>query len=142
LTLITDSQGSLLLAIVKEDGSGLSTAYTLPFSGNTVGTAPDVTTVIEDINYFIIPAGQTMNVLGTFIVYAKRTQIDGTINGSGGGYVGAVASTTAWTTRALSGESPPDTNGHGQGGKFYTTKAGGGGGSHGKLFVLNVLLLL
>ena len=103
----------------------------------TLGTAPDVTTTFENINDFIIAPGQTVNVLGTLIVKSKRTQIDGEINGTGGGYAGAVASTTANGARALSGESPLDTNGHGRGGKDTTSgNSGGGGGSHGKLFFL------
>jgi len=112
------------------------------FSGTTLGTAPDVTTVIEDVNYFIIAPGQTVNVLGTLIVKAKRTQIDGTLNGNGGGYAGAVASTTDYGANALPGESPPDTNGHGRGGLRSTSgTSGGGGGSHGKLlFSLSLLL--
>ena len=113
------------------------------FDSITLGTAPDAITTFDDIDNFIIAAGQTVNVLGTLIVKAKRTQIDGTLNGDGGGYVGAVASTTANGARALSGESPSDTNGHGQGGTDGSGgNTGGGGGSHGKLLFLNVLLLM
>ena len=105
--------------------------------------ARDGTTTFEDVNNFIIAPGQTVNVLGTLIVKSKRTQIDGEINGTGGGYAGAVASVTARGAWALPGESPPDTNGHGQGGKeFSGNLSGGGGGSHGKLLFLYVFLFI
>jgi len=98
----------------------------------TIGSAPNVVTTFENIDTFFIAAGQAANVLGTMIVYAKSTQIDGELNGIGGGYAGAVAS--AW---ALPGESPSDTNGHGQGGRSNSGhQSGGGGGSHGKLLVM------
>ena len=114
------------------------------FDSTTLGTALDVTTTFENINDFIIAAGQTVNVIGTLIVKAKRTQIDGTLDGTGGGYVGAVAK----QNNGNPGESPSDTNGHGTGGKEYAgNRSGGGGGSHGKLLVLmchatNVILLV
>ena len=128
-----------MLAFVKEDGTIDSSS----FSGSTLGTAPNVTTVIEDVNYFTIAAGQTVNVLGTLIVKGKRIQIDGTLNGSGGGYAGAVASTTALGAWALPGESPPDTNGHGTGGRGDSVGTdGGGGGSHGKLLFLMCVMRL
>jgi len=108
------------------------------FNPTTLGTARDVTTTFEDVNNFIIAPGQTVNVLGTLIVKAKRTQIDGELNGTGGGYVGAVASVTAYRARALPGESPSGTNGHGQGGIYNSGGiTGGGGGSHGKLLDLS-----
>jgi len=124
--LIIDENGNLSL-----NGNTNDSRF---FDSITLGTARDVTTTFEDINNFIIAPGQTVNVLGTLIVKSKRTQIDGTLNGNGGGYSGAVASTTccsgAW---ALPGESPSDTNGHGTGGKSATGHlSGGGGGSHGK----------
>ena len=124
LTIITDSTGNQVLALVKEDG----TIDSSRFSGTTLGTAPDVTTVIEDINYFIIPAGQTVYVLGTLIVKAKGMQIDGELNGNGGGYDGGV--------------SPLGTNGHGKNGSYSGGVTGGGGGSHGKLLFWCVSLLL
>jgi len=115
------------------------------FNFTTLGTSRDATTTFEDVNNFIIAPGQTVNVLGTLIVYAKRTQIDGTLNGTGGGFFGGVASRTDDGEFANSGESPPDTNGHGRGGRSYRgsmgvfvlmeMKSGGGGGSHGKLFL-------
>jgi len=107
------------------------------FNSTTLGTARDVTTTFEDIDTFFIAANQTVNVLGTFIVYAKRTQIDGELNGIGGGYAGAVARSTTSGTFGNSGESPLDTNGHGKGGIGGSGgSAGGGGGSHGKLLFL------
>ena len=103
------------------------------FSGNTLGTAYNATTIIDNIDTFIIPAGFTVNVLGTVIVEAAgQIVIDGTLNGNGGGYVGAQAFNTNSGQRAQSGESPPDTNGHGRGGKEYVGHmSGGGGGGHG-----------
>jgi len=107
------------------------------FNPITLGTSRDVTTIFEDINNFIIAPGQTAHVLGTLIVKSKRTQIDGEINGTGGGFVGAVASTTADGTFGNPGESPSGTNGHGQGGMSRSGhRSGGGGGSHGKLLFL------
>ena len=106
------------------------------FNSTTLGTAPDVTTTLENINNFIIEVGQNVNVLGTLIVYAKHTQIDGELNGTGGGYAGAVGHATDYEANALSGESPPDTNGHGTGGRRASGhNSGGGGGSHGKTFL-------
>ena len=64
------------------------------------------------------------------------------MNGSGGGYVGAVGHVTATGERALPGESPPDTNGHGTGGTNVASgRNGGGGGSHGKLLFLMCLFV-
>ena len=103
----------------------------------TLGSAPDVVTTFEDIDTFFIAAGQVANVLGTMIVYAKRTQIDGELNGNGRGYAGGVATATDYGEFGNSGESPPDTNGHGRGGREYSGhKSGGGGGSHGTLLFL------
>jgi len=97
-----------------------------------LGTSPDATTTIN-IDNFIIPAGAIVNVLGTLIVEAAgQIVIDGTLNGNGGGYVGAEASNTNSGVRAQSGESPPDTTGQGGGGKSWRGYiAGGGGGGHG-----------
>ena len=61
------------------------------FNPTTLGTARDAITTFENINNFIIAPGQTVYVLGTLIVKSKRTQIDGTLNGNGRGYAGAVA---------------------------------------------------
>ena len=103
------------------------------FSGNTLGTAYNAITIIDNIDTFTIPAGAIVNVLGSLIVEAAgQIVIDGTLNGNGGGYVGAEASNTNNNQRAQSGESPPDTNGHGIGGKSASGNiSGGGGGGHG-----------
>ena len=124
--LILDANGNLSL-----NGNTNDPRF---FDFTTLGTAPDVTTTFENINNFIIEAGQTVHVLGTFIVYAKRTQIDGELNGIGGGYSGAVAISTADGEFGNPGESPSGTNGHGKGGMSASgSKSGGGGGSHGTL---------
>jgi len=131
LTITTDSTGNQVLAFVKEDGTIDSSL----FSGTTLGTAPDVTTVIEDINYFIIPAGQTVNVLG--IVEIKAVGVDiqegATLNGNGGGYAGGARRTSYYESGRENGSSPPNTNGHGKGGYH---DGGGAGAGHGKLLHL------
>ena len=127
--MIVADNGNLILI----NNNGIITDVSAQF-------ARDATTTLENINNFIIHAGQTAYVLGTLVVYGKSIQIDGELNGTGGGFVGAIGHATASGARALSGESPPDTNGHGTGGESSSgTLAGGGGGSHGKL--PNVLLL-
>ena len=125
--MIIDANGNLSL-----NGNTNDSRF---FNSTTLGTAPDVTTTFEDIDTFFIAAGQVANVLGKMIVYAKRTQIDGELNGIGGGYAGGVATATDDGAFGLSGESPPDTNGHGRGGMAAPGghQSGGGGGSHGKL---------
>ena len=108
------------------------------FSGNTLGTAYNATTIIDNIDTFIIPAGAIVNVLGTVIVEAAgQIVIDGTLNGDGGGYAGAQESNTDYGWRAQSGESPPDTTGQGGGGR---DNSGGGGGGHGKCLFCCLLL--
>jgi len=94
--------------------------------------ARDVITTIENIDHFIIPAGHTVNVLGTTIFNAKRIQIDGTLNGSGGGYAGGARRTSYDESGRNNGSSPPSTAGHGQGG---WTLSGGAGAGHGKLSI-------
>ena len=113
------------------------------FNSATLGTATNVTTTFEDIDNFIIAAGQTVNVLGTLVVNGKRIQIDGELNGTGGGYIGAARH----SGNGLTGESPSGTNGHGTGGMRVSGHAsGGGGGSHGTLLFffmcLTVLYIL
>jgi len=80
------------------------------FLDNTLGTAHDETVTFENVNEFIIPQGTTMNQLGTLVIYAKRIVIDGTLDGNGRGYPGAVATTMdGWQTdtcRAWSGTTP------------------------------------
>ena len=76
----------------------------------TLGTAHNETVTFENINEFIIPQDTTMNQLGTLVIYAKRIVIDGTLDGNGRGYPGAVATTT-WSyqtrnNRAWSGTTP------------------------------------
>ena len=72
-----------------------------------------------------VAAGQVANVLGTLIVKGKHIQIDGTLNGNGGGYPGAVPNVGAGGT----GKSPPGTNGGGTGGPTISggsaSKSGG-----------------
>ena len=140
-----DSDGSAGNLILDENGNlSLNGNTNDPrfFDPTTLGTAPDVTTTFENIDNFIIHAGQTVYVLGTLIVNGKRIQIDGTLNGNGGGYAGGVATATDDGEFGNSGESPLDTNGHGRGGIRASRVTGGGGGSHGKLLLLSVLLLL
>ena len=78
--------------------------------GTTLGTARDETVTFENVNEFIIPQGTTIKPLGTLVIYAKRIVIDGTLDGNGRGYPGAVAITTGWwnsdTSRAWSGTTP------------------------------------
>ena len=123
LTVGTDSNGDLMLTL---DGSPVSAL----FLGDTLGTAHDATTIIENVNEFSIPAGAIVKVNGTVIIRAKRMIINGTLDGSGGGYPGAPASRTANGQHADSGSSPSGTSGHGGGGKRdgRDFPHGGGGG--------------
>ena len=130
--LIIDANG-----IITLDGNPI-TSDSRFFDSTTLGTAPDAITTFENINNFIIHAGQTFNVLGTMIVKAKHTQIDGTLNGNGGGYAGAAPNGGIGRT----GESPSGTNGGGTGGSGSGFKYGGGGGSHGKLLCLMCVMRL
>ena len=127
------------MVLIQSDGSTSSVSSTL-----TLGTADiSVTTIIEDINYFIIPAGQTVNTLGKFEIKAVGIVIEegATFNGSGGGYAGAAG--IQEFTRAGRGQGA----GGGQGGIMY---GGGAGAGHGKLFngrnhslfVMNLCFLL
>ena len=124
--MTVDSVSGNLILLIGNTVSSL-------FSGNTLGTAYNAITIIDNIDTFIIPAGAIVNVLGTLIVEtAGQIVIDGTLNGNGGGYAGAESSNTDYGERAQSGESPPDTTGQGQGGKRASSnKSGGGGGGHG-----------
>ena len=76
----------------------------------TLGTAYNETVIFENIDLFLVPANAIINSLGKTIINAKRIVIDGTLNGNGGGYPGAVAATTgSWdtaTNRAWSGTTP------------------------------------
>jgi len=115
--LIVAQNGNLIL--IKSDG--MITDVSAQFDR-------DVTTTFENINNFIIAPGQTVNVLGTLIVKAKRTQIDGTLNGNGGGYAGGARTTSNDEPDRENGSGP----GSGQGGWGY---AGGAGAGHGKFYI-------
>ena len=107
-------------------------------NGDTLGTAYDAVTTINNVDELIIPAGATVYAVGTVEIYSRRAVIDGTLDGIGGGYAGAVARSTDNNEFGNPGESPSNTNGHGRGGMSASGHlSGGGGGSHGKLFVLN-----
>ena len=121
--LIIDANGNLSL-----NGNTNDPRF---FDSTTLGTAHDAITTFENINNFIIAAGQIVNVLGTLIVKAKRTQIDGTLNGTGGGYAGGARRTSFDQSARKNGSGP----GSGQGGYQYT---GGAGAGHGKLIHLLV----
>jgi len=112
--LIAADNGNLIII----DINGIVTDVSAQF-------APDITTIIENINNFIIAAGQTANILGTNIVKAKRIVIDGTLNGNGGGYPGGSGSPSRG--------SSPVSNGYGGGGVSNSGRTpGGGGGGHGQ----------
>ena len=99
------------------------------FDSTTLGTARDVTTTFENIDNFIIAPGQTVNVLGTLIVKGIHMQIDGELNGNGGGYAGGARRTSYSQSGRKNGSGP----GSGQGGYLY---GGGAGAGHGKLIHL------
>jgi len=120
--LTVDNNGNLILI----NSYGIITDVSAQF-------ARGVTTTLENVNNFIIAPGQTVNVLGTMIVKSKRAQIDGTLNGNGGGYAGGARRTSSSQSGRNNGSSPPNTNGHGQGGYLY---GGGAGAGHGKLIHL------
>jgi len=61
------------------------------YDSTTLGTAYDETVTFENIDVFHVPANTFINSLGKTIVNAKRIVIDGTLDGSGGGYAGASA---------------------------------------------------
>jgi len=115
--LIAAQNGNLILI----NSDGIITDVSAQF-------ARDVTTTFENINNFYIASDQTVNVLGTMIVKSKHTQIDGTLNGSGGGYVGGVRRTSNGQSGRKNGSGP----GSGKGGWKYT---GGAGAGHGKLII-------
>ena len=124
--LTLDSNGNLIII----DFNGTITDVSAQF-------ARDVTTIIENINNFIIPAGRTGNVLGTIEIKSLVAQIDGTLDGNGGGYEGGARRTSNDQFRN-NGSGPPSTNGGGQGGWKYV---GGAGAGHGKLvFVMSHVL--
>ena len=73
---------------------------------SSIGTDPSEVTTLENLDEFVIPADQVVNVVGTLVVYAKTIIIEGTLDGSGGGYAGAPASYTDWVAYAPDGEQP------------------------------------
>ena len=69
--------------LILTDLSGITVSSL--FSGNTLGTAYNAITIIDNIDNFIIPAGAIVYVLGTVVVEAAgQIVIDGTLNGDGG----------------------------------------------------------
>ncbi len=103
-------------------------------ASGTIGTAFDATTTIDNVDHFIVPAGVTVNVLGKIVVRANRITIDGTLDGTGGGYPGGLfgSEITATNSYASFGSSPIGSNGEGGGGVRNSGLTGGGGGGHGK----------
>ncbi|KAL7448689.1 hypothetical protein ACHAWC_001637, partial [Mediolabrus comicus] len=101
-------------------------------ASGTIGIAFNATTTIDNVDHFIVPAGVTVNMLGKIIVRANRITIDGTLDGTGGGYPGGASEVTPDYGYAPFGSSPPDSNGEGGGGTDGATGiTGGGGGGHG-----------
>jgi hypothetical protein len=123
--LVADENGQLTL-----DGVPLPSEYST--TSGTIGTAFNETTTIDNVDHFIVPAGVSVNVLGKIIVRANRITIDGTLDGTGGGYPGGASKNTALYGYAPYGSSPPDSNGEGGGGIRTNSNTGGGGGGHGK----------
>ena len=124
--LVADQDGELTLG-----GIPLASEYSV--ASGTIGTASDATTTIDNVDNFIIPAGVTIDVLGTVIVRAKHITIEGILDGTGGGYPGGASEDTPTNGYAPYGESPPDSNGEGGGGiRNSSGMTGGGGAGHGK----------
>jgi len=124
--LVADENGQLTL-----DGVPLTSEYSA--ASGTIGIAFNATTTFDNVDHFIIPEGLTVDVLGKVIVRANRITIDGTLDGTGGGYPGGASEDTAYQGYAPYGSSPPDWNGEGGGGIYNSGgRTGGGGGGHGK----------
>ena len=124
--LVADQNGELMLG-----GVPLASQYSA--TSGTIGTAFDATTTFDNVDHFVVPAGVTVNVLGKVIVRANRITIDGTLDGSEGGYPGGASGPTGYQRYAAFGESPPNSNGEGGGGIYNSGgRTGGGGGGHGK----------
>ncbi len=121
--LVTDENGQLTLG-----GVPLTSQYSA--TSGTIGTAFGATTTFDNVDNFIIPEGVTVNVLGTVTVRAKQITIEGTLDGTEGGYPGGASVSTSIYGYAPFGSSPPDSNGEGGGGTYAS--AGGGGAGHGK----------
>ena len=127
--LVAGEDGGLTL-----DGVPLTSEYST--ESGTIGTAIDATTTFDNVDNFFIPAGVTVNVLGKVIVRAKNITIDGTLDGTGGGFPGGPSDYTPSNGYAAYGESPPNSNGEGGGGISNSGgTTGGGGGGHGKYYI-------
>eukprot|EP00956_Cyclotella_meneghiniana_P015079 scaffold22856_cov50-Cyclotella_meneghiniana.AAC.5 len=109
---------------------------------SSIGTDPSEVTTLKNLDEFVIPADQVVNVVGTLVVYAKTIIIEGTLDGSGGGYAGAPASYTEHLEYAPDGEQPAcdldeigecksdsTIDGNGKGGQDWIAHSGGGGGA-------------
>eukprot|EP00956_Cyclotella_meneghiniana_P020601 scaffold36549_cov49-Cyclotella_meneghiniana.AAC.3 len=130
----TSSPTSLFCAITQEYSDGTSGDWELTsFLG---GTDPSQVTTLENLDQFVIPADEFVNVVGTLVVYAKAIIINGTLDGSGGGSAGAPVSYTDPYDYAPDGEQPAcdlDENGecktdstidgNGKGGFFFCESA-------------------
>ena len=121
--LIAADNGNLIII----DINGIITDVSAQF-------APDVTTIVENINNFIIAASQTANILGTVEIKTVSAQIDGTLDGTGGGYEGGARRTSDSESGRENGSGPPSTNGRGEGGFLY---GGGAGAGHGKFIYVS-----
>ena len=128
----SDSDGSAGDLIVADNGNLILINSNGIITDVSAQFARDATTTFENIHNFYIASGQTLNILGTMIVKAIRIQIDGELNGHGGGYAGGARRTSDSQSDRENGSSPPNTNGHGQGGWDDT---GGAGAGHGKLYI-------
>jgi hypothetical protein len=124
--LVADENGQLTLG-----GVPLPSEYSA--ASGTIGTAFNETTTFDNVDHFIVPAGVSVNVLGKIIVRANRITIDGTLDGTGGGYPGGASEDTSLYGYAPFGSSPAGSNGEGGGGIYEGGfKTGGGGAGHGK----------
>ena len=136
--LIADQDGELTLGGVPLTDLEYSVA------SGTIGTAFDATTTIDNVDNFVIPDGVNVNVVGKFIIYAKNITIDGTLDGTGGGYPGGAATDVDNYSYAEFGSSPAGSYGEGGGGipNSYGN-SGGGGAGHGvySISLFHVMLL-
>jgi hypothetical protein len=123
--LVADENGQLTLG-----GVPLTSEYSA--TSGTIGTAFDATTTFDNVDNFIVPTGVSVNVLGKIIIRANRITIDGTLDGTGGGYPGGESQATPYYGFAPHGSSPIGTDGKGGGGWYTGGRSGGGGAGHGK----------
>ncbi len=127
--LVADENGQLTLGGVPL--TNITSQYSA--TSGTIGTAFDATTTFDNVDHFIVPAGVSVNVLGKIIVRANHITIDGTLDGTGGGYPGGASEVTDYRGYAPYGSSPAGSNGEGGGGiRSASGMTGGGGGGHGK----------